>query len=253
MIQTVGLSALGVGVLSGTAAAQGANVAIKAQTATVDPKDGDDFPVPDAYIVELPRVKFEADEGTIALPVKKNQQGTPVPWFKAKNNAPAFVVGLHSPEVGTGEPDSLSSLIGVRPFTPGKYNNVKIPVWAGPTPWQSDEKGKVTDIEKDDFPTDEEVEVTATLWYGPDRFPPDVPRENAKITTPKPETIGPISRENGELVSNTAEVRFPELEEPEDDEDEEEPERDDEDEGEEEEDRDDGGGDVDVGEGNGVT
>lgn len=208
-LQTIGATTASLGILSGTATAKGANIAIKEQTATEDPKDKDDFPVPDAYILELPRVKFEDDEGTIALPVKPDENGEVSPnatfWYEATDNAPAFVVGLHSPDVGNGKPDSLSSLIGVRPFRPGKYNNENIPVWAGPPPWQ-----QKLGAEPEQFPDDETIEVTATLWYGPDVFPPIAPRDSDKAIaqTPEDERNGPVKDKRG-LISNSADVTFP--------------------------------------------
>lgn len=208
MLQTVGASVVGLGVLSGTATAKGANIAIKAQTAKPDLTD-DDFPVPDAYILELPRVKFEDVEGTIALPVKPDGSGAVSPnatfWYEATNNAPAFVVGLHAPGVGDGKPDSLSSLIGVRPLRPGKYNNLKIPIWAGPPRWQQN-----LGAAPEQFPDGETVEVTATLWYGPDVFPPIAPRdsESAIAQTPEDERNGPVKAARG-LISNSAAVTFP--------------------------------------------
>lgn len=214
LLQAVGGTAVGLGVLSGTAAASGANIAIDEQTARLDPTDKDDFPVPDAYIVNLPRVKFEDDEGTIALPVKPDENGEVSPeatfWYEAKtdeegNPLPAFVVGLHSPAVGNGKPDNLSSLIGVRPFRPGKYNNVNIPIWAGPPPWQQKLEAKPKQ-----FPDGETIEVTATLWYGPDVFPPIASRDGEKVIaqTPEDERNGPVEDARG-LISNSAEVTFP--------------------------------------------
>ncbi|MFB6111967.1 MAG: hypothetical protein ABEJ35_05460 [Halobacteriaceae archaeon] len=203
-----GTALLGTGAI-GTASARGANIAIAEQTARGDPTGTDDFPVPDAYIVRLPRVKFEADTGTIALPVKPDEDGKVSPdatfWYEATDNAPAFVVGLHSPQVGNGRPDSLSSLIGVRPFRPGKYNNVNVPIWAGPPRWQRN-----LGAHPEQFPNGETIRVTATLWYGPDVFPPIAPRDSSKAIaqTPEDERNGPVRDARG-LVSNSAPVTFP--------------------------------------------
>jgi hypothetical protein len=218
ILQSLGVSTVGLASMSRGGAQAAPGVELAAQTAYPDNNDTDDFPVPDAYRLTLGSVAFQNDTGTIALPVA-NSDGQPgvgpddTFWYEAQTDEngdplPAFVVGLHSPNVGNGQPNSLSSLIGVRPFLPGAYADVPIPVWQGPPPWQQS-----LGATPDQFPSGgDTLDVTATIWYGPDVFPPIADRDsNAAIAqTPNDEQNGPVSA-NGSLVTSTASVEFVDL------------------------------------------
>lgn len=76
------------------------------KTITVGPDEETRIEVDLAYAVPVPSVKFAGRTCTTQLTPRDGSE---------------FVVGLHAPNVGDGEPDSLGSLIGVTPFRTGKH------------------------------------------------------------------------------------------------------------------------------------
>lgn len=215
-IQLLGVSSFGLASMSAEASNHSPGIEITDQTTDPDRIDSDDFPVPDAYQITVDSVVFQEDTGTIAIPVENSdgEQGVSEDdtfWYEAQTDddgspLPAFVVGLHSPNVGSGRPDQLDSLIGVRPLRPGEYTDVVVPIWQGPPPWQ-----RSLGASREEYPTDgETLEVTATIWYGPDVFPPTADRDSdaAVAQTPTDEQNGPVSV-NGSLVSDSAQMMFP--------------------------------------------
>jgi hypothetical protein len=66
-----------------------------------------------------------------------------------------FILGLHHPDVGSGDPTMRDSLVGIAPLPLGEFTSVRVPV--SETPF----------TDSGDFPPSQDAELTVTLWHGP--------------------------------------------------------------------------------------
>jgi predicted ribosomally synthesized peptide with SipW-like signal peptide len=154
-----------------------------------DQTAGDPIPLPDGsetYArIRLSDVKYAGSTDTLGVepgPIQNvaglvaNLNGNvPAP----DENEAYYVVGLHTPGVGSGIPTRRGSLVGVAPLPVGRYEEVVAPV--APTPFTGS-----------GFPPTGETVLTATLWHGPGG-----------------NETGPIADADGDPYADAAVVQFP--------------------------------------------
>lgn len=139
-----------------------------------------------AYAVPVKYVKFAGRTCTTTLTPRDDSE---------------FAIGLHAPNVGNGEPDSLKSLVGVTPYLTGEHEQVPAVVWEDRPLFLQEKFGT-----SDNVPPSEETDITATLWHGPTCFPPRSGKNC--IETPPNCPIGPITTSGGSLVKDTETITF---------------------------------------------
>jgi predicted ribosomally synthesized peptide with SipW-like signal peptide len=154
-----------------------------------DQRAGDPIPLPggaETYArFTLSDVKYTGPTDTLGAepgPIQNaaglvaNLNGTvPAP----DGNEPYYIVGLHTPGVGSGIPTRRDSLVGVAPLPVGRYEELVAPI--APTPFTAS-----------GFPPTGETVLTATLWHGPGGS-----------------ETGPIADADGDPFADAAVVQFP--------------------------------------------
>ncbi|MEF8855833.1 MAG: SipW-dependent-type signal peptide-containing protein [Haloplanus sp.] len=154
-----------------------------------DPPAGDPIPLPGGggtYArLTLSDVKYTGTTDVLGVEpeplrnaaglVANPNENVPAP----DGSEPYYIVGLHTPGVGSGIPTRRDSLVGVAPLPVGRYESVVAPI--APTPFTGS-----------GFPPTGETVLTATLWHGPGG-----------------DETGPIADADGDPYADAAVVQFP--------------------------------------------
>jgi hypothetical protein len=151
--------------------------------------------------VELENVRYTGSTDTLAnAPTAIEENATLVEKLNDKipevdKSKEYFVVGLHTPGVGSSIPTRRDSLIGVAALPTGDYpDGIVMPV--APTPFTGD-GNPMNGVEFNPSVLSGQKPVVATLWHGP------VAPSESGIT-------GPISDSDNDPYTDAAVVRFPE-------------------------------------------